>query len=397
VLVVYADGPDGPLPDPVAIASLVGDSHVEVEAVLGWIVRQPDWILAPSYAVTTLLVGPGTREAVAVGTVRPVATRLSAIPRLLAGRLRADVAVVGAYEDRRFGSGAVHWRLAGSPGFAEAAVVAAIRGVILERWPGVPPAQAPVLPPCSVLGVIDRVDPPDPPPTNRLTAAHLSIGRLVASLIPEGATVQWGPGAIGAAVIAALDRPVRVRSGLVTDELVDLADRGLLVGEATAAYLWGSSRLASLVGVGRLRLRPISYTHDLTDVSSVPGFVAINTALEVGLDGSVNVEVAPGGRIVAGPGGHPDFAAGASRSPGGLSVVALPASVGGASTIVIRPAVVSTPRSDVDVVVTEHGIADLRGCTDRERTARLIEIAAPEHRSSLRAEAGVSRVPGVPG
>jgi acetyl-CoA hydrolase len=103
----------------------------------------------------------------------------------------------------------------------------------------------------------------------------------------------------------------------------------------------------------------------------------------VGLDGAVNVERV-GGRVVAGPGGHPDFAAGASRSPGGLSIVALPSTAGGRSTIVAVPEVVSTPRTDVDVVVTEHGVADLRHLDDRERAARLIAVAAPEHRDELR-------------
>jgi acyl-CoA hydrolase len=110
--------------------------------------------------------------------------------------------------------------------------------------------------------------------------------------------------------------------------------------------------------------------------------VAINTALQVGLDGSANVE-AVGGRTVAGPGGHPDFAAGASRSPGGISIVALPSTSGGRSTIVARPDVVTTPGFDVDVVVTEHGAADLRGCDRRQRAERLVQVADPEHRERL--------------
>lgn len=374
-LVVLADGPDGPLPDPAALAGfLPGD----LEVLLGWVVRRPSWISAPGASVTTFLVGPGTRAAVAAGTVRSVPARLSAVPRLLTGRLRPDLAVVGAHKT---GEG---WRLHGSPGYAAVAAGSAREGVVIERWPGPPPPWAPPLSGGRVIGVIDRSDPPDPPPDNQFGPAHQAIGRLVAGLVPEGATVQWGPGAVGAAVVAALDRPVRVRSGLVTDELADLAERGLLVGTAVAAYTWGGPPLASMLESGRLELRPIGYTHDLTDISAGEGFVAINTALEVGLDGSVNVERA-GERIVAGAGGHPDFAAGASRSPGGLSVVALPAAAGNRSSIVLHPAVVSTPRSDVDVVVTEHGVADLRGCTDRERAGRLISVAAPEHRDALRA------------
>ena len=232
------------------------------------------------------------------------------------------------------------------------------------------------------MGIVERADPPDPPPSNRVGPAHERIGELVASLVPDGATIQWGPGAVGASVVASLRTRVRVRSGLVTDELVDLADTGLLIGSAEAAYAWGTGRLEDLSETGGLRLKGVDYTHDLSAISSIGGFVAINTALQVGLDGASNVETVAG-RVVSGPGGHPDFATGASRSPGGLSVIALTSTSGTTSTIVPNPEVVSTPRTDVDVVVTEHGIADLRHCDGRERARRLIAIVDPAARADL--------------
>jgi acyl-CoA hydrolase len=380
LIVAYADGPDGPLPDPQVIEALAG---TPVELLLGWVVRRPAWLERTGVPITTVMLGPGMRAAAAAGRVRPVATRLSAVPGLLAGRLRPDIAVVGA---ARVGS-EPGWRLVGSPGWALAAVRAASR-VIIERWPSPPPDSplgppiGPYLPPCRVLGVVERTDPPDAPPDPRAGPELGQIGRLVAPLIPDGATIQWGPGAVGASVVAALERPVRVRSGLVTDELVDLSARGLLSAPAEAAYLWGGPMLNEMVARGRLRLEEVGYTHDLTALATTERFVAVNTALQVGLDGAANVEMV-GGRMVSGPGGHPDFAAGASRSPGGLSIVALPAASGGRSNIVASPDVVSTPRCDVDVVVTEHGVADLRGCPDAERAARIIAVAAPEHRAEL--------------
>jgi hypothetical protein len=376
-----ADGPDGPLPDPAPLAAAGGVEDPEV--LLGWVVRTPSWLTGSTLPVTTLLTGAGTRAAVAGGRVRPLAPRLSAIPSLLAGRLRPALAVVGAHED-----GPGRWRLAHSPGFAAAAARHS-GSVVVERWPG--PAQ-PGRPPVegNVVHVVDRVEPPDAPPDNRPGPEHHRIGALVAELIPADATIQWGPGVVGASVVAALRQPVRVRSGLVTDELVALDRAGFLVGAAEAAYLWGGPDLRQLVSAGRLRLRGIGYTHDLSAISAIDRFVAVNTALQVGLDGAVNVEQV-GGRVVAGPGGHPDFCAGASRSPGGLSIIALPATAGGRSTIVVRPDVVSTPRCDVDVVVTEHGIADLRYLGDRERAGVLISVAAPEHRDALLAEAGDAR------
>jgi hypothetical protein len=370
-----ADGPDGPLPDPRVVAQLAG-GLAQPEVLLGWVVRAPAWIEQPPVPTTTWHVGMGTRAAVGAGAVRATAARLSAAPGLLAGRLRPAVAVVGAHA----GTDGV-WRLAGSAGWSAAAAASATVGVVIERWPGPAPRGADPVP-GSVLAVIERQDGRDPVPDNHPGPAHHQIASHVAGLIPEGATVQWGPGVVGASVIAALQVPVRVRSGLVTDEVVDLHRRGLLLGTAEAAYVWGGPGLDELVAAGTVALRPVSHTHDLTAISATPGFVAVNTALQVGLDGAANVEVA-GGRIVSGPGGHPDFAAGASRSPGGLSIVALAATAGGRSTIVAAPEVVSTPRSDVDVVVTEFGMADLRLCDSAERRRRMVEIAAPEFREQL--------------
>jgi acyl-CoA hydrolase len=132
-----------------------------------------------------------------------------------------------------------------------------------------------------------------------------------------------------------------------------------------------------------LELTSTTITHDLSCLSAIPRFVGCNTALQVGLDGSVNVERV-GSRVIAAVGGHSDFCAGASRSPGGLSVIAVRScTTSGSSTIVGRVDVVSTQRSDIDVVVTEHGIADLRRASDTERAERLIAIAAPDHRATL--------------
>jgi acyl-CoA hydrolase len=372
-LLVYADGPDGALPEPELIADLARLTDPEV--VLGWVVRRPAWLAETKIPLSTFMVGDGLRHAVREGQVRVVPARLSALPGLLAGRLRPAVAVIGAHEGPGGG-----WYLAGSAGWAMVAASVA-GGVVIERWPGPPPAGSPRLPVEVPLAVYERADPPDPPPPPHATAAHARIGELVADLLPEDATIQWGPGAVGASAVEAIRRPVRVWSGLVTDELVRLGQRGLLAAAADTAYLWGSPELRRCV-----RLRGVDCIHDLTAISAIERFVAINTALQVGLDGAANVEVA-GGRIVSGPGGHPDFAAGASRSVGGLSIVALPSTSGGRSTIVARPEVVTTPRSDVDVVVTEHGLADLRGSTDQERASRLIDVADPEHRDELRREA----------
>ena len=131
-------------------------------------------------------------------------------------------------------------------------------------------------------------------------------------------------------------------------------------------------------------LAPVERTHDLGRLSAMAGLVAVNTALEVGLDGAVNVERV-GGRTVSGPGGHPDFCLGASRAPGGMAIIALRSTAGERSAVVAQATVVSTPRTDVDVVVTEHGVADLRGLDADARATALIAVADPAHRAALAA------------
>jgi acyl-CoA hydrolase len=130
--------------------------------------------------------------------------------------------------------------------------------------------------------------------------------------------------------------------------------------------------------------RPASHTHAPAVLSRLAGLVAINSALEVDLTGQVGAEVA-GGRYLGGVGGQADFSGAAART-GACSIIALRSTAGGASTIVpaLRGGAVTTARADVDAVVTEHGVAWLRGCPLAERGPRLAAIAAPEHRDALR-------------
>ena len=154
--------------------------------------------------------------------------------------------------------------------------------------------------------------------------------------------------------------------------MVDLDERGLVVGHPVTAYLAGGPRLYRWAH-GRPLLHPIEYTHDLGRLSADPLF-AVNTAIEVDLDGQVNVE-GTAASVLGGIGGHPDYAAAAARSVGGLSIVAVPTVHHGKPTLVARLSrPVSTPAHDVDVVVTERGLADLRGLSRPERQRALGDL-----------------------
>ena len=224
------------------------------------------------------------------------------------------------------------------------------------------------------------------------------IGRHVANLVADGDTIQIGIGKVPAAVLGALHdrRDLGLHGGLVADEVADLHeagvmtgtrkshDRGLLVG--TAAI--GTARVYDWAGACReLELAPVSYTHDVRVIARIDRFVAINSVLAVDLSGQANAEML-GGRQVSGTGGLLDFVRGARLSQGGRSILALPSTAAGGKTsrIVLRLGendVVSCPRADADVVVTEHGIAELRDKSLDERAAALIAIADPAFRDQL--------------
>jgi acyl-CoA hydrolase len=377
-LIAYADGPDSARSAPGLIAELSGLRNPAV--LMGWTPEERPWLQSPTLRGFTIMAGYALAGAVSERRLQYLPVRLSAVPRLVAGLLRPDIAIVTGV---RRGSELV---FASSAGWGPAAARAA-QGVVVEVDDDAADLGAPPIP-GRIIATVPRPAPAGRVPLPRRPRdLDLAIGRNVVSALPDEPTLQLGPGGVAEAVVACLDRPVKIWSGLVTDAMADLERRGLLVGVITAAYAWGGACITEVARAGRLRLRPLEETHDLTRISNMERFVGCNTALQVGLDGSVNVERV-GGRVVAGIGGHADFCAAAARSIGGLSVIALASTTPkGASAIVPRVDVVSTARSDVELVVTEHGVADLRGVDDAERAHRIAAIAAPQYRQSLQAAA----------
>lgn len=374
----YADGPNSPRTAPRDVMTAAGaDRASDVDVTVGWTIERHPWLDDPSFRLRTVLAGYGLAGAVNDGRVAALPVRLSAVPSMIE-RHPPDVAVVTGI--LREGQPA----FASSVGWAD--VLARLAGrVVVEIDHDAPDLGAPIIE-GDIAATVDRPPAASSAATSSRVADEidLAIGATVASLLPDEPTLQFGPGGIGEGIARSLSKPVRIWSGLVTDAMAELHGRGLLLDPAVAAYSWGGQPIARLAAAGMLRLVSSTVTHDLTALSAIPRFVGCNTALQVGLDGAVNVERV-GDRIVAAIGGHADFCAGASRSVGGLSIIALRSTTrSGASTIVPRVDVVSTARSDVDVVVTEHGVADLRGVGDTERARRLIGVTARQYRDELR-------------
>lgn len=234
-----------------------------------------------------------------------------------------------------------------------------------------------------------------PPPA--VTDLERAIARHVAALVPDGATVQVGVGAIPQAVLEALGghRDLALHS-LLVDASVTLVERGVVTGARKRVHR-GRLDVAEAMGTQRLfdfvRDNPLvnmessEWVHDPQVIAGLDGFVAVNSGLEVDLTGQVTAE-SLGPRAVAGVGGQFDFVLGASRSRGGRAIMALPSTgrAGTVSRIVPRlgeGAGVTTPRFLADWVVTEYGAAELKARGARARAAALIAVAHPRFRGEL--------------
>jgi len=216
---------------------------------------------------------------------------------------------------------------------------------------------------------------PATPPPARAGAAEAAIARHAAAFVADGATLEFGLGVLPDTVCAALQgrKSLQVHSGTIGDGIVDLMRSGALEQVDCGQFI-GTRKLFDFGRDNRsIRMRSIEYTHDPRVLASLERFVAINSAVEVDLTGQVNAEVAKGSYLGA-VGGAPDFMRAANQSPGGVSLLLLPA----ARVVETLSGPVSTPRSEAGVIITERGAADLRGCTLNERKRRMLSISTLE-------------------
>ena len=228
------------------------------------------------------------------------------------------------------------------------------------------------------------------------------IGGYIADEIPDGATIQLGIGAIPDAVGTALKSKhhLGIHTELFTDSMVELIACGaadnsrkpLHRNRSVAAFAYGSKRIYDYVDDNpAVELLPVSYVNDPKTIAAHPDFISVNSAIEVDFFGQVCAESA-GTRLISGTGGQADYVRGAVLSPGGKSFIAFPStakdgSVSRICSTLSDGAVVSTGKNDVDYIVTEYGIAKLRGKTLSQRTKALIGLAHPKFRDALVYEA----------
>jgi acyl-CoA hydrolase len=276
------------------------------------------------------------------------------------------------------------------------AMVAKARVVIAEVNDQVPFTYGDTLHASRIHCAVHVSRPPVEVAAAKIGETDEAIAKFAAAYIEDGAVLQTGVGAVPDAILRLLldRRDLGVHSGMLGDGLVDLVEAGVITN-ARKAIDKGVSINGAFIGTRRLydfahrnksiRMCSTAYTHDAAVLAQLDRLVTINSALEVDLSGQVNAEQS-GSAYLGGTGGQVDFVRAGARSRGGRSIIALSATAKGGSISKIVTGLagpVTTARSDVDVIVTEFGAAELKGQTLAERARRLIAIAHPNFREEL--------------
>ncbi|MFI5225159.1 MAG: acetyl-CoA hydrolase/transferase family protein [Candidatus Limnocylindrales bacterium] len=373
----------------------VGMVHLHIEG--------PGPHLAPDMAEhfrhRALFVGPNARAAVNEGRADYVPVFLSDVPHLFErGVLPLDAVLVNATPPDEHGFCSL-----GVSVEAMHAAIRAARTVIVQLNRAMPRTLGESFIHVDDIDLAVEVDiPPYVHTPAPIGDVERRIGAHVAELIPDGATLQLGIGAIPAATALALTghRDLGIHTEMFTDAVVDLVEAGVVTGarkernrgKIVTAFVMGTQRLYDFVDDNPMvEMRSVDFTNDTHVIRSFDTMTAINSAIQVDLSGQV-VADSIGAMIYSGVGGQMDFIRGAARAPHGLAIIALPSTAARGTVSRIVPSLgdgagVVTTRAHVRTIVTEWGVAELFGRSLRERAAALIAIAHPDHRESLGAEA----------
>lgn len=263
--------------------------------------------------------------------------------------------------------------------------------VIAQVNPQVPRTLGAALVPVEGFAALTRIDEeipslinPDPDDTVLAVAAN------AAAMIPDGATLQFGIGALPEAILSALTtrRNLSIHGGMVSPACRTLVDAGAVTGPLRVAEVVGDEVLRAWTADNPLvEMIGASRSHGIRGLAPVENLVAINSTIEMALDGSINSEMVNGTRI-SGPGGAPDYMSAASMATNGRSMIAFPSTAArGKVSRIVRtiapPSPITAPGLLADIVVTEFGVAELRGRSLEERASALRAIAHPDFRDAL--------------
>ena len=347
-----------------------------------------------SFHANAFFVGSNLRRAVNDGRADYIPVFLSEIPALfLKGVLPIDVALIHVSPPDRHGFCSL-----GVSVDITASAARCAKHLIAQVNPQMPRTNGDALIHVDRIDSIIHTDEPLPelaPP--ELNDIERAIGRIVAEMVDDGATLQMGIGAIPNAVLAALTdhKDLGIHTEMFSDGLIDLVEKGVVngskktkhPGKIVAGFVMGTRRVYDFIDDNpQVLMLDIAYVNDTAVIRRNPKVTAINSAIEVDLTGQVCAD-SIGTRQFSGVGGQMDFIRGSSLSEGGKPIIALPSvTAKGESKIVPclkEGAGVVTTRAHVHYIVTEYGAADLYGKNLRQRARELTKIAHPDHRESL--------------
>lgn len=353
---------------------------------------------APGVTPVSWFSGSGLRDAVNQGRADLMPCYYRDMPEFFRDHVEIDafLAAVSPMDDHGYFS-------LGVVGSNSEIMLQKAKHIFLEVNPEMPRVpSAPMVHISQVTALCEHKAPlPVRPPVDADPVCR-TIGELIAAEVPDGATLQLGVGAVPEAVGPALrgKQDLGIHTELFTDSMVELIQCGAVTnakkplhrGKSVATLTYGSQRVYKYINNNPAFLMlPVDEVNDPAVIARHPNFISVNAALEVDLFGQVCAE-SMGTQHISGTGGQADYVRGATHSKGGKSFIAFPSTAkdGTASriTATLTPgAIVTTSKNDVDRIVTEYGIAELRGKTLSQRAKALISIAHPDHRDRLTFEA----------
>ncbi len=355
--------------------------------------------MAGHFRHIALFIGPNAREAINEGRAEYVPAFLSDVPHLFRKRIvPLDVVLINVTPPDAHGYCSL-----GTSIDATLAAIDSAKVVIAQLNRAMP----------RTLGEsfvhVDRIDlgvevdtPPYQHPLVEIGQTERAVGAFVADLVPDGAVLQMGIGAIPSATALELlhKKDLGVHTEMFTDVMVDLVESGAVTcarkdidrNKIVTAFMMGTQRLYDFVNDNpMLEMRPVDYTNDTAVIRRLRRMTAINSAIEVDLTGQVCAD-SIGYRLYSGIGGQMDFMRGAALAEEGRAIIALPATAKRGTESRIVPVLregagVVTTRGHVQTIVTEYGVAELHGRSFCERAKALIAIAHPDFRADLTAAA----------
>ena len=354
--------------------------------------------MAPHFRHNATFAGARTKDAIASGRGDYTPTHLSQMPYLIrSGLLGVDVYACQVSAPDAHG----YVSLGTSVDYGQAAVESAAT-IIAQVNPNMPRTMGDSFVHVSDIDYfIEHPMPLMELPRPTISDVEQRIGRHIATLIDDGCTLQLGIGSLPDAVLLFLKdkNDLGIHSEMISDGVMELMLAGVITGKrktlhknkAVITFLMGTRDFYSFVDYNpAFQIMPCDYVNDSAVIAMNDNMVAINSCVQIDLQGQVASE-SVGGVQISGTGGQVDFMRGAARSRNGKSIIAIASTARDGKVSKIVPyldkgAAVTTARTDVDYVVTEHGIAALRGKTLRARARALIDIAHPDFRQELAEE-----------